>query len=182
MLQSCLRTSSQHKKLHVHKNRTLIIAHSQSSMFIVSNRWTGFSTGMWIWKVGLDYSTGKWDWNVGLECGTGILRCHAHCTSLVPMFFHKSLCLIMIVWLHHGIFKKLRTWNVQKRGGLNCPWSKNRTAVALCVGRYPFITKTWDLSKFVITRYMSWFVIDRFADAFLWEADSRFVVVTGLHV
>ena len=33
----------------------------------VSIRWTGFSTGTWDWKLGLDYSTGMWDWNVGLE-------------------------------------------------------------------------------------------------------------------
>ena len=30
----------------------------------VSNRWTGFSTGMW-------------DWNMGLECGTGIFNCYS---------------------------------------------------------------------------------------------------------
>ena len=29
----------------------------------VSKRWTGFSTGMWDWNVGLDYQTGLWDWN-----------------------------------------------------------------------------------------------------------------------
>ena len=29
----------------------------------VSKHWTGFSTGMWDWNVGLDYQTGLWDWN-----------------------------------------------------------------------------------------------------------------------
>ena len=35
----------------------------------VSNRWTGFSTGTWDWKMGLDYLTGKWDWTAGLDVG-----------------------------------------------------------------------------------------------------------------
>ena len=30
----------------------------------VSNRWTGFSTGMWDWNVGLEHGTGMWDWNL----------------------------------------------------------------------------------------------------------------------
>ncbi len=34
-----------------------------------------------------------------------------------------------------------------KWGRLNCPWSKNRTAAALCAGRYPFINKTSDIVK-----------------------------------
>ena len=42
----------------------------------VSDRWTGFSTGMWDWNVGLECGvecgTGMRDWNVGLECGTGM--------------------------------------------------------------------------------------------------------------
>ena len=30
----------------------------------VSDHWTGFSTGMWDWNVGLECGTGMWDWNV----------------------------------------------------------------------------------------------------------------------
>ena len=33
----------------------------------VSKHWTGFSTGMWDWNVGLDYQTGLWDWNSGVS-------------------------------------------------------------------------------------------------------------------
>ena len=32
----------------------------------VSKHWTGFSTGMWDWNVGLDYQAGLWDWNSGV--------------------------------------------------------------------------------------------------------------------
>ena len=44
----------------------------------ISKNWTGFSTGMWDWNVGLDYRTGMWDWNVGLDYQTGM-----HGTGLV---------------------------------------------------------------------------------------------------
>ena len=51
----------------------------------VSDHWTGFSTGMWDWNVGLECETGMWDWNVGLECGTGMRDWNVKWTLLTKL-------------------------------------------------------------------------------------------------
>ena len=33
----------------------------------VSKHWTGFSTEMWDWNMGMDYRTGMWDCNMELN-------------------------------------------------------------------------------------------------------------------